>query len=95
MNNNGFVIRTVRNGKVRIFGQTFIPESTDELPPYDGSLDGLRLVFGLYYTAGKMDPCAYLWGSEAEYHSGLLLEYEGLMQWEFWIVGEVEEETQS
>ena len=46
MRKRNFVIRTIRNGQVKINGQIFRPE--EMWMPYDGRLDGMRYVFGLY-----------------------------------------------
>jgi hypothetical protein len=55
-----FVIRTIRNGSVRIFGLTFRPKGQHR--KYDGRLDGLRFAFGLYH-----EPTADGWRWKREY----------------------------
>ena len=45
-----FVTRTIKNGRVKINGNTYKP---DEKSVYDGRLDGTRYVFGVY-TGLKM-----------------------------------------
>jgi hypothetical protein len=78
-----FVIRTVKNGRVKIGKEYFYPE--DKFRKYDGRLEGLRIAFGLYKDFGetrhKITYCGekyldliYMWGTEAEYTSCSLPE---------------------
>lgn len=66
-----FVTRTVKNGRVKIGGKYFAPR-TNHLP-YDGRLDGMRLIFVLYRYPGqtgfsyRRKHCqrqVWLWGTE-------------------------------
>lgn len=66
MGRPNFAVRTIRDGKVRIFGRDFAPEQRHR--PYDGRLDGMRYAFGLYYGPGdERLPHVALWGSEEAY----------------------------
>lgn len=58
------VIRTIRNGKVKVFGHWFSPREE-----YHGELDGQRWAFGIYYIGNMMMDTLYLWGSEDLYHA--------------------------
>jgi hypothetical protein len=72
-----FALRTIRGGRVRINGVTFAPNEHHR--PYDGRLDNLRMVFGLYYgppgyqayreSDGWNVSFVCLWGTEAAYRS--------------------------
>jgi hypothetical protein len=57
-----FVIRTIRNGRVKVFNNWFAPREE-----YHGELDGQRWAFGLYYTGNRMMDTLYLWGTEDLY----------------------------
>lgn len=59
MTRRRFVTRRVVNGTVKIAHRIFRPSR-----PYDGRLDGMRLVFCLYWVGDVMLPCIYLWGTE-------------------------------
>jgi hypothetical protein len=63
MSRRRFAIRTIKNGTVRIFGETYMPEDSEV--PYDGRLDGQRWAFGLYQSTPEF---VFLWGTEAAYH---------------------------
>ena len=68
MNETNWVIRTVRQGKVRIHGQEFAP--SERHMAYDGRLDGLRFAFARYRDYSTTDgylPLIYLWGTEASF----------------------------
>jgi hypothetical protein len=57
-----FVVRTVRDGQVTIYGRQFAPDGNHMA--YDGRLEGLRFAFGRY----PHDPhVVALWGSEDAY----------------------------
>ncbi|HUW15287.1 MAG TPA: hypothetical protein VM537_36575 [Anaerolineae bacterium] len=94
-----FVIRTIRNGKVRIFGHDFTPDAPHI--PYDGRLDGLRYAFGLYEYCGDRHSgyhhFAHCWGTEAAYRSDSDLApagpevVDGALAWEFWSTAEQRE----
>ena len=47
------VIRTIKDGRVEIYGRYFYP--SDWYLDYDGRLDGMRYSFGVYYTGEKME----------------------------------------
>ena len=98
-----FAIRTIRNGRVKIFHRWFEPQEKWE--EYDGRLEGLRYAFGLYYNphypyvnpTESMEPYVYLWGSEEQYHDPELLDFrgpeitkDGGLPWIFW--NEVEDD---
>lgn len=58
----GWATRTIRNGRAKILGRWFIPDS--RYMKYDGRLDGKRFLFGLYWNSlGKNFMCG-LWGTE-------------------------------
>jgi hypothetical protein len=59
-----FVIRTVRDGRVRINDRLYAPD--EEHTVYDGRLEGLTLAFGLY--RGRPDMVC-LWGTEEKYQA--------------------------
>lgn len=67
MRKRRFVIRTIKNGQVKIFGRVFKP--TDKWLKYDGRLDGQRYAFGLYWSGDEMLPFVELWGLEEAYRS--------------------------
>ncbi|MEW6016456.1 MAG: hypothetical protein AB1760_00115 [Pseudomonadota bacterium] len=81
-----FVIRTIRNGTVTIFGQQFQPD--DGLLKYDGRLDGLRYAFGLYWRGDFQLPLLNMWGTEDEYRDGRTFDgpdvVDGTLPWAFW-----------
>jgi len=102
MRRRHFVIRTIRNGQVKINGQIFRPE--EMWMPYDGRLDGMRYVFSLYWRGDEMLPFVSLWGTEAAYHATTdeeLNEHwpgpeciDGYFQWEWWHTAEGLEKLQ-
>lgn len=55
--------RKVRNGRVRIAGKTYVPDTRHVL--YDGRLDGEKLVFARYVTGSKIESVISLWGTPA------------------------------
>ena len=59
-----FVIRTIRDGKVKVFGYWFKPREE-----YHGELDGQRWAFGVYYTGNLMLDTLALWGTEDLYYA--------------------------
>jgi hypothetical protein len=65
MQKRNFVIRTIRNGQVKINGRIFRPDNL--WMEYDGRLDGMRYAFGLYWEGDTMLEFAGLWGSEEAY----------------------------
>jgi hypothetical protein len=62
-----FVIRTIKNGRVRINGRYFVPDK--RYLEYDGRLDGMRYAFGLYWSNGEMESLVECWGTEVNYHN--------------------------
>jgi hypothetical protein len=57
-----FVVRTVRDGQVTVYGRRYAPEQRHMA--YDGRLEGLRFAFGRY----PHDPhVVALWGSQDAY----------------------------
>lgn len=78
------VIRTVRDGRVRIKGHDYMPDS--QHLAYDGRLDGLRFAFGTY---SNRDDLVCLWGTEAAYRDRGAIEdgphvVDGRLPWMFW-----------
>ena len=59
-----FVIRTIRDGKVKVFCHWFKPREK-----YQGELDGQRWAFSVYYTGSVMQDTICLWGTEELYNS--------------------------
>ena len=57
-----FALRTIRNGRVKLFGREYAP--SERHMKYDGRLDGLRFAFGLYYVGMERELHASLWGTE-------------------------------
>ncbi len=62
VSNQHLAVRTVRDGRVKIKGQWFVPRDR-----YDGELDGQRFAFGLYWSGDRMQPFVSLWGPEQNY----------------------------
>ena len=64
------VVRTIRNGRVKIGGKWYAP--FDKWMKYDGRLDGMRYAFARYWhgKGGEVEPFISLWGTEA-YYKGL------------------------
>ena len=60
-----FVIRTIKNGQVKILGRIFKP--TNKWLEYDGRLDGQRWAFGLYWRGDEQLPFVALWGTKEAY----------------------------
>jgi hypothetical protein len=65
MQKRNFVLRTIRNGQVKINGRIFRPDNL--WMEYDGCLDGMRYAFGLYWEGDTMLEFVGLWGSEETY----------------------------
>jgi len=66
-----FVIRTIRNGKVKIFNNYYYPINLYK--KYDGRLNEMRYAFGLYWKPredGKwqLEDYVQLWGTEEMYN---------------------------
>ena len=87
-----FVIRTIRDGAVKINGFTYQPLNLSGYGriTYDGRLDGMRYAFGLYWVGDKQEPYVFLWGTERAYRSELKDDWPGphcvggYFQWDFW-----------
>lgn len=68
---NKWVTRTVRDGRVLIYGKQYQPDEMHR--EYRGELDGLRMHFGLYPNWGRGGEgeeflaFVYLWGTEAQH----------------------------
>ena len=93
-----FVIRTIRNGKVKIKGKWFYPYGDI---PYDGRLDGIAYAFGLYEkhdNSGGFEDFVEMWGTASYYYAwGDIdkdewmdkiptphVEKDGRVRWDFW-----------
>lgn len=57
------VLRTIKDGRVTIYGRQYVPSVREDSFAYDGRLDGQRWAFGLYPDPSYVS----LWGSEAAY----------------------------
>jgi ssDNA-binding Zn-finger/Zn-ribbon topoisomerase 1 len=92
-----YEIRTIRNGRVRIFGREYQPDQDAT------RFDGMRAAFGLYYGPPGFGPydatgldrtTVTLWGSEAQYNAVTQEDYvalwpgpfceDGVFKWEWW-----------
>lgn len=66
-----FVLRKIRNGRVKIGGDWFYPDS--QFRQYDGRLDGMVYAFGLYprHTNALVpnEKIVSLWGREEAYRA--------------------------
>lgn len=98
MNEPRFVVRTIREGKVRILGHDYVPIGLPTLPEHEGQ----RAAFALYwgppnferYDARGLMASVSLWGSEAafNYQDGPLTPdlwpgpfcEDGTFKWEWW-----------
>ena len=85
--NKRSVIRTIKNGRVKINGEFFVPEAIHQ--PYAGQLDGLRYVFGLYYGERWNNHFVNLVVSEVacgdpEVPRGPEMQNDGSLPWLFW-----------
>lgn len=86
MQKRNFVIRTIRNGEVKIFHKIFVP--SDKWLEYDGRLDGLRVAFGLYWRDKEwQDSYIYLWGTDEDYNTIL----ETVDEFREWFANEEED----
>ena len=78
------VLRKIRNGKVKVYGNWYVPDDT--YLKYDGRLDGLWYWFGVFI---HNDGMVSLWGSD-DYKRGKVgfgkgLEcVDGYFVWSFW-----------
>lgn len=84
-----FVLRTIVNGSVRIYGRDYRPDA--HRTAYDGRLDGQRFAFGLYHNRPDL---ICLWGTQAAYET--VAEgvdwpgpecVDGKFPWTFWSTG--------
>ena len=68
MQKRNFVIRTVIDGEVKIYGKIFVPSK--EWLEYDSRLDKLRFAFGLYWKGKTWDDSfVCLWGAEKDFNT--------------------------
>ena len=79
-----FVIRTIKNGKVKINGKIYIPDT--RYVQYDGRLDGLKYAFATYKNEDKFVNC---WGTLETYKNqddsfGKERMGNGTLPWMFW-----------
>ena len=89
MSSKKWAERTVKHGRVRIFGHDYAPD--ERHMKYDGRLDNLRLLFGRYIDGpDDFKPFVYMWGTEEEVRS-LAAELDtvpyivnGTIPWAFW-----------
>lgn len=92
---NKWVMRTVRNGKVKVGGKFYEPR--DPHVPYNGELEGLRFMFGRYFVGNKVEPFISLWGTEAlailddpetvEWDNEMAKQpniIDGIIHWQWW-----------
>ena len=79
---NRFPVRTVKAGRVRIYGSWFrVP---DDPWPSEGRFEGKRLRFGVYpHIDGGIEPCAVLHSALREEDDGLLVQ-DGYLRWHWW-----------
>lgn len=83
-----FAIRTIKNGRVKINGTWFYPDT--RYLQYDGRLDGKRYAFGLYWLNSKTIMADYvnLWGTEEAYKNIDSWPgpecVDGYFNWQFW-----------
>ena len=80
----GCVLRTVKNGRVKIFGRYYTPY--DKHKPYSGELDGVRGYFYKY----KFCNFVAFWGTEKMKEDEYNFRNEpntidGKSYWNFWI----------
>ncbi len=65
-----FVLRTIKNGKIKINGKIFKPfigSLVHQNIEYDGRLDDRKFAFGLYWNGEIQAPYVQMWGHEALY----------------------------
>ena len=85
MNEDRFVIRTVKDGKVKVYGKHFVPDT-----PAPDHFEGMRFAFGRYKTGDEYEPYICLWGTEAEYQAHTVDEHEiycdenNVLKWHWW-----------
>jgi len=87
MTKRNFVIRKIRNGKAKILGTWYIPDS--RFMQYDGRLDGMYYAFGLYWNGNQRNTSLVcLWGTK-ELYNRYTDEWgpdlvDGTFPWMFW-----------
>lgn len=78
-----FVTRTIKNGRVKINGNIYKPD--EKFAKYDGWLDGMRYIFGLY--EGEEDFVS-MWGKEEVPNNLAIIEepeiINGTLPWYWW-----------
>ena len=92
MNERNWAIRTVKKGRVQVYGKMFKPQ--DNHREYDGRLDGLRFAFGRYKDYATSEgylPMITLWGTEAAFKNPDLHGWgpelvDGTFPWQCWDV---------
>lgn len=65
-----WVVRTVRNGRVKIDGKWYAPD--EHHVPYDGRLDGLRMNFGRYRRGDGYLPFVNLHSLDCDHDGGVM-----------------------
>lgn len=85
------ILRTVRNGSVRIHGRDFRVD--DSTFPYDGRLDGKRMAFGLYSVGPDVKDYVSLWGTaerflshDPDWEGDEPEVIDGVLHWLWWKV---------
>ena len=86
-NKHRWVVRTVKQGKVRIYGVDY--KVSEQHTAYDGRLDGLRFLFARYWEGDNLLPTVFLWGLESEAKSGVFeaeppYQVDGYLPWGWW-----------
>ena len=61
MTHRRFVLRTIRNGQIKVFGKTM---HCDTRCPH---LEGMALWFGLYWAGASLLEHCHLWGTQEMY----------------------------
>lgn len=86
-----FVTRTIRQGRAKILGHWYYPDN--KYLEYDGRLDGLRYIFGVYWNGDRREESfVSLWGpsdypTTQQYGPELV---EGFFPWVWWGTQEAE-----
>lgn len=90
-NERVFAVRTVRNGRVKIGGEYFYPDT--ELP---SRFDGKRFAFGRYIGPSGYEPYINLWGTEKLFtdktrskdlynrETNIITNQNNEFEWHFW-----------
>ena len=84
MREDKFVIRTVKDGKVRVYGKHFAPDK-----PTPDHFEGQRFAFGRYKNGDEYLSLLCLWGTEAEYKDPGIDEHhiysaDNKLVWHWW-----------